>query len=255
MRITTLGSGTVGGGLAARWRNAGHEVTELGPDGGDASDADAVLVAVPSGAIDDALSKVTGLEGKVVIDATNDFPGINEYGPFGGRDESFPSLAHQVKARTNGPVAKSFNLNFSPIYDKIDEQDPRPGNLFAADDEARTLTEQLIRDAGFDPVYGGTLENARARGLPRRRGRKPKRRRILLLPVLASLVRRARAATRRAGPPDRPSPRSRLLRSVAPLMTLRLERRGQRAVVKTLLRPPSMSKTAPWTNAASSLAR
>ena len=26
----------------------------------------------------------------------------------------------------------------------------------------RTLTKQLIRDAGFDPIYGGTLENARA---------------------------------------------------------------------------------------------
>ena len=39
-------------------------------------------------------------------------------------------------------MAKSFNLNFSRLYDKIDEQDPRPGNLFAADDEARTLTEQ-----------------------------------------------------------------------------------------------------------------
>jgi predicted dinucleotide-binding enzyme len=64
MRITTVGRGTVGGGLAGRWRNAGHEVTELGPDGGDASDADAVLVAVPSGAIDDALSRVTGLEGR-----------------------------------------------------------------------------------------------------------------------------------------------------------------------------------------------
>jgi predicted dinucleotide-binding enzyme len=73
MRITTVGSGTAGGGLAASWRNAGHEVTELGPEGGDASEADAVLVAVPSGAIDDALSRVTGLEGKVVIDATNDF--------------------------------------------------------------------------------------------------------------------------------------------------------------------------------------
>jgi predicted dinucleotide-binding enzyme len=153
-----------------------------------------VLVAVPSGAIDEALSKVTGLEGKVVIDATNDFPGIDEYGPFGGRDESFPSLAHQVKARTNGPVAKSFNLNFSPIYDKIDEQDPRPGNLFAADDEARALTEQLIRDAGFDPVYWGhARECPRTRGLPCRRRRKSKRRRILLLPVLASLVRQARA--------------------------------------------------------------
>jgi predicted dinucleotide-binding enzyme len=37
--------------------------------------------------------------------------------------------------------------------------------LFAADDEARALTEQLIRDTGFDPIYGGTPENARAQRL------------------------------------------------------------------------------------------
>lgn len=153
MKITTIGRGNIGGGLARRWRNAGHDVTELGKEGGDASDADAVLVAVPSGAIDDALSKVSGLEGKIVIDATN---------AFGGRDEAFESLAHQVKARTNGHVAKSFNLNFARLYDQIDGQDPPPANLFAADDEAREVTEQLIRDAGFDPIYGGNLDNARA---------------------------------------------------------------------------------------------
>jgi 8-hydroxy-5-deazaflavin:NADPH oxidoreductase len=153
MKITTIGKGNVGGGLANRWRKAGRDVTELGSEGGDASDADAVLVAVPSNAIDDALGKVSGLEGKVVVDATN---------AFGGRDESFQSLAHQVKARTNGPVAKSFNLNFARIYDEIDGQDPRPGNLYAADDDAREVTEQLIRDAGYEPVYGGNLDNARA---------------------------------------------------------------------------------------------
>jgi 8-hydroxy-5-deazaflavin:NADPH oxidoreductase len=153
MKITTIGKGNIGGGLAARWRNAGHEVTELGQEGGDASDADAVLVAVPSNAIDDALGKVTGVEGKVVIDATN---------AFGGRAEGFDSLAHQVKARTNGPVAKAFNLNFARNFDRIDEQDTPPGNIYAADDDAREVTEQLIRDAGFDPVYGGNLDNARA---------------------------------------------------------------------------------------------
>ena len=153
MKITTIGKGNIGGGLGARWRNAGHDVTELGKEGGDASDADAVLVAVPSNAIDDALEKVSGVEGKVVIDATN---------AFGGRAEGFDSLAHQVKARTNGPVAKAFNLNFARIYDRIDEQGTRPGNIYAADDEAREVTEQLIRDAGFEPVYGGNLDNARA---------------------------------------------------------------------------------------------
>ena len=37
MKIATIGRGNVGGGLAKRWRNAGHEVTELGSDGGDVS--------------------------------------------------------------------------------------------------------------------------------------------------------------------------------------------------------------------------
>jgi predicted dinucleotide-binding enzyme len=153
MNITVIGRGNVGGGLAARWRKAGHEVQELGQDGGDASSADAVLVAVPSAAIADALRKVSGLEGKVVIDATNAFT---------GRNDEFPSLAHEVKSHTNGPVAKSFNLNFAKYYDKIDEQPERPGNLYAADDEAREVVEQLSRDAGYDPVYAGALDNARA---------------------------------------------------------------------------------------------
>jgi predicted dinucleotide-binding enzyme len=51
MKITVIGRGSVGGGLARLWRSAGHEVTELGREGGDASDADVLLVAVPSGAI------------------------------------------------------------------------------------------------------------------------------------------------------------------------------------------------------------
>ena len=113
MNITVIGRGNVGGGLARRWQKAGHTVTELGRDGGDASDAEAVLLAVPSNAIADALGKVSGLEGKVVVDATNAFT---------GRDEGFESLAHQVKSIVGGPVAKSFNCNYAAVYDQIDEQ-------------------------------------------------------------------------------------------------------------------------------------
>jgi predicted dinucleotide-binding enzyme len=152
MKIAVIGRGNVGGGLAGRWRGKGHDVTEIGRDGGDVSDADVVLVAVPSGQITDALGKVTGIEGKTAIDATN---GIRE------RNESFPSLAHEVKSVTGGPVAKSFNLNFANVYDQIDAQSSTPGNLFAADDEARAVAEQLIRDAGYEPIYAGGLENAR----------------------------------------------------------------------------------------------
>ena len=152
MKITVIGRGNVGGGLADRWKKAGHEVQALGREGGDASDADVVLVAVPGGEISDALGKVSGLGSKVVVDATN---------IFGGRNEEYESLAHEVKSQVNGPVAKSFNLNFAALYDRIDEQDERPANIFAAEDDAREVTEQLIRDAGFEPVFAGGLENAR----------------------------------------------------------------------------------------------
>jgi 8-hydroxy-5-deazaflavin:NADPH oxidoreductase len=153
MKITVIGRGNVGGGLARRWERAGHEVTGLGRDGGDASDAEVVVVAVPGGEIAGALAKVSGLDGKVTIDATNSF---------GGRDEAFPSLAHEVKSIVGGPVAKAFNTNYAVLYDQIDEQRARPGNLVAADDEAREAAVQLSRDAGFDPIYVGDLEWARA---------------------------------------------------------------------------------------------
>jgi 8-hydroxy-5-deazaflavin:NADPH oxidoreductase len=152
VNITTIGRGNIGGGLARRWERSGHSVTTLGRDGGDASDAEVVLVAVPGGEIADALAKVTGLDGKIAIDATN---------AFGGRNEEFESLAHEVKSITGGPVAKSFNTNFAVLYDQIDEQRVPPGNLYAAEEEARAVTEQLIRDAGYDPVFVGGLENAR----------------------------------------------------------------------------------------------
>jgi predicted dinucleotide-binding enzyme len=153
MNITTIGKGNIGGGLARLWERAGHQVTTLGSEGGDASGADVVLVAVPGGAISDALDKVTGLEGKVAVDATNIFT---------ERNEQYESLADEVKACTNGPVAKAFNANFARLYDEIEQQRSRPGCLFAADAEAREVAEQLIRDAGYDPVSLGGLENARA---------------------------------------------------------------------------------------------
>jgi predicted dinucleotide-binding enzyme len=152
MNITVIGRGNVGGGLARRWEGAGHTVTALGREGGDASDAEAVFVAVPSNQLADALGKVTGLEGKTVLDATNAFT---------GRDEGFQSLAHQVKAIVGGPVAKTFNANYAALYDLVDEQRVPPSNLYAADEEAREVTEQLIRDAGYEPVSPGGLEQAR----------------------------------------------------------------------------------------------
>ena len=152
MKIVTVGRGRIGGGLAALWSKAGHEVVTLGREGGDGSAADVVLVAVPGQSIAAALANVTGVTGKVTIDATN---------AYGEREGGFPSLAHQVKSIIGGPTAKSFNTNWAVIYDQIGAQRVRPGNLFAADAEAREVTERLIVDAGFDPLFLGDLERAR----------------------------------------------------------------------------------------------
>jgi predicted dinucleotide-binding enzyme len=153
MRIAVVGRGNVGGGLADLWEKAGHDVTRLGRDGGDVSDADAVLLAVPGGSVEDALGKLEGIDGKVVIDATNL---VGSSPPDG-----YASNAEYVKSRTGGPTAKSFNVNFAAIYDRIGEAREAPGNLWCGDDEARELVEQLNRDAGFDPIHVGGLDNAR----------------------------------------------------------------------------------------------
>ena len=154
MKVTTVGRGNVGGGLADLWRKAGHEVVELGREGGDASGSDAVLLAVPQTSIADALAAVSGLEGVPVIDAINAVRGP--------RPDGFNSLAEYVKSLTGGPVAKAFNTNFARIYDRIGEARATPSMVYTADDEAREVTERLIRDAGFDPVSAGGIENARA---------------------------------------------------------------------------------------------
>jgi hypothetical protein len=154
MRITVFGKGNVGGGLADLWERAGHQVTRLGRDGGDVSDAEVVLVAVPGGEIAEALGRLTGVEGKTVIDATNRI-GV-------GAPDGFGSNAEFVQSKTGGPTAKSFNVNFASLYGRLEEARVRPSNLWCGDEAAREVVEQLNRDAGYDPVHTGPIENAAA---------------------------------------------------------------------------------------------
>ena len=154
MKIATIGKGNVGGGLADLWEQAGHEVTRIGKEGGDVSEAEVVLIAVPGGAIEAALDNVRGLAGKTVIDATNLFGA--------DRPSGFQSNAEFVKSRTNGPTAKSFNVNGARLYGELRKARSRPGNLWTGDEEARDVVEQLNRDAGYEPLHAGPLENARA---------------------------------------------------------------------------------------------
>jgi predicted dinucleotide-binding enzyme len=154
MRITVVGRGNVGGGLADLWERAGHQVVRLGRDGGDVSEAEVVLLAVPGDAIAEALEKLQGIEGKTVIDATNRY-GVDAPNGFG-------SNAEFVKSKTNGPTAKSFNVNYALLYPRLGQARERPSDLWCGDEAARGVVEQLNVDAGYDPVYTGPIENAAA---------------------------------------------------------------------------------------------
>ena len=96
MILTTIGRGNMGGTLARLWSSAGHEVTTLGRDGGDASGSDVVLLAVPNQVVPAALAGDTGLAQQVVIDATNRLGG-------GDHPSGYGSVTEYVKAKTGGP--------------------------------------------------------------------------------------------------------------------------------------------------------
>src|ERR1700760_3403055 len=154
MKITTIGRGNIGGTLGRLWASAGHEVTELGRDGGDAGGADVVLLAAPGTGVAQAPAGVSGLQGKAILDATNRI--ASQTPPPAGHD----SVAEYVKATTGGSVAKVFHLNYAAILDRAAAGARRPSNLWVGDEEARAAVEQLSADIGMEAVYGGPLERA-----------------------------------------------------------------------------------------------
>jgi 8-hydroxy-5-deazaflavin:NADPH oxidoreductase len=113
MRITVVGKGNVGGGLAHLWERAGHQVTRIGREGGEVFDAEVVLLAVPGDAIAEALEKLHGIESKTVIDATNLYGVVPP--------EGISSNAEFVKSKTKGPTPKSFNANYALLYARLGE--------------------------------------------------------------------------------------------------------------------------------------
>ena len=152
MKIATAGRGHNGGGLADLWEKAGHEVTRLGREGGDVSGTDALLLAMPGRSIAEALESLTGLGGQVAIDATN----LMAASP----PEGFASNAQFAQSKIGGPTAKAFNLNFAVLLDRIADERTPPGSIWVGDEGAREIVEQLNRDAGYEPIYAGGLENA-----------------------------------------------------------------------------------------------
>lgn len=153
--IAVIGGGNIGGTIGAAWRRAGHDVvftsrspeppaTVAIPDA--IAGADVVLLAVPGGAVPDLLAEHgAALDGRVVIDATNDIGGER--------------LHHGDLYATHAPgarFARAFNtLGFELFADPSIGGDVADLFWCGPDDAG---VEQLITDVGLRPVRVGGID-------------------------------------------------------------------------------------------------
>ena len=154
MKIAVIGAGRVGGTIGRRWEAAGHEVVYglrepskkqgAKPIADALRSADTVLLAIPGAAVVQFVQQhARELDGKVVIDATNNFGGASMH--------SWPEIsALAPKAR----LYRAFNTYGFDVFAEPLVGGERPDLFYAGPDEA---IEQLITDAGVRPVrVGGT---------------------------------------------------------------------------------------------------
>lgn len=177
MRIAIIGSGNVGGGLAAAATTAGHDVTVVAahPENAvkvaaavgataavtpaeAATGADVVVLAVPAGAAGEVLEQLGDAE-VVVVDATNPlndtFSDLTTVGT--SNAEQLAGLAPRAK------VVKALNTVLASRLGNSGEGGQPLDGFYAGDDEsAKATVAQLITSLGFRPVDVGGLRMARS---------------------------------------------------------------------------------------------
>lgn len=161
MKIAIIGTGNVGGALAAAWAKAGHQILlgvrdqsnfkgmELLANPGTvalgikeaAAEAEVILVATPPQFAEDLATAFGDVRGKVIIDATN---------AVRTRPDNYPTAYHAFAALTGAEVVKCFNTTgyenmLDPVYGG-----QRIEVFMAGDsDTAKQTARQLALDAGF----------------------------------------------------------------------------------------------------------
>jgi predicted dinucleotide-binding enzyme len=187
MRIGIVGAGRIGGNCATQFARGGHEVmlsgrdlSKLEPLAAEIGDrasvgtpleaaelGEVVVVAVPWDGFDDAVSSAGDLDGKIVIDTTNQY-GSSEMPAEGQTAASFHA-ARVGDAR----YTKSFNTLTSGFQAEVAFR-PEPERVVqwvCGDDvAAKQVVMGLIADAGYAPVDLGRNEEAAVMEAPRRPG-------------------------------------------------------------------------------------
>jgi hypothetical protein len=188
VKIGIIGAGRIGGGIARQFRGAGHELmlsfsrdqaalgrlaAQTGPGttvGGPAEAVrfgEVVVISVPWSVLPLALEQAGPLDGKIVVDTTNQFgaPPL----PPGGQTAAAFNAARMPAAR----YTKSFNTLTAGFQA---EAAGRTGEervvqwLCGDDPEAPKVIARLIEDAGFIPADLGGAAGCAVMEAPRRPG-------------------------------------------------------------------------------------
>jgi predicted dinucleotide-binding enzyme len=180
VRIGIIGAGRIGGNVGRLYARAGHEVlfsfsrdrsklealaAEVGARAGTLAEAarfgDVVVLSVPWALVDEALQAAGPLEGKVLIDTTNQF-GRDEEGNFGVLDlpGGLSAAAYNARRAAGSRLVKAYNTMTSGFQAAAAGRTgpDRVVMFYAGDDEeANNVVAGLIEDSGFEPVYVGSL--------------------------------------------------------------------------------------------------
>lgn len=155
MKIAVIGAGRIGGTIGGKWEAAGHDVVYGLRDpsskrgaksiGAALGSAGTVLLAIPGNAVVQfARDNADELDGKVVIDATNNFGGASA--------NSCPEISSLLpKAK----LYRAFNTYGWDVFADPLIAGERPDLFYAGPDDA---IEQLITDAGVRPVRVGGID-------------------------------------------------------------------------------------------------
>mgnify|MGYP006277935585 CR=1 FL=1 len=167
MKIAVIGHGNVGGTLAKRWADAGHQVfigarkpsdekakeLEIASEKISASDiltavdhAEVILVAIPADAVSSLAEQLTNVSDKIFIDATNSV--FND-------PKEYRTGAEAIKKITGCEnVAKGFNTTGFENMANPDYEDEKLDMFTAGDSKiAKQAVAQLARDIGFEECY------------------------------------------------------------------------------------------------------
>ena len=188
MRIGVIGAGRIGGNAARLWAQAGHELmlsysrdpakleaqaAEIGARAGTPAEAAAfgevVMLSVPWTRIDEVLGETGPLDGKIVVDTTNQF-GAGGLEPLpAGRTAAQVNQARMPGAR----YTKAFNtLTAGFQAESAGRTGPDRVAMFLTGDDAgaKAVVAGLIDDAGFTAIDVGGTADAAIMEAPRRDG-------------------------------------------------------------------------------------